>query len=648
MNCGEVIRRYPHWILITLLTILFLIILILSDGYPEGTDNISHYLLARYAFRNPGDFLNPWGRPLYTILSSPFAQFGFQGIRLFNVLLGIFTSYLTFLLVKCLKLPVPWLVLFFVLFTPLYCIMLFTALTEILCGFVLVLAVWLFFKERYIASAIAISFIPFARYESFIFFPLFILAFILRKRYKAIVFVLTGFLFFCIIGAYQYNDFFWPITHFPYDNAHYGNTTGTSFWRFIDARDLIWGLPLVVLMLFGIYFLIYRLFDRQREKRMEVLPELLLVLGSVSVYFFFHTYLFWKATGGSIGLIRVMAAILPLSAVISMRGYQFIHERLPGKKVGRMAFLIITILFLIYINFTTYKYPINPGPEESVLKKATDWLQKSPYSRNLIYYADMTVPFYLGMDPKDTKLSRQVHSSHDLKHMPDNSVIIWDAHFGPNESGISLDSLYFNPVFKLLKMVKPQVIMKTYGGYNYEVDVFLKLPAGIVSNNDSIREILEVEELDLVRTWKLDFEKHSDVINLSGLPTDTSYSGSYAYKFDGTNEFSPGVHCKINDLQFEKRNLQVQAVVYIKTDTAFPEGAASLVISLEDDHKSYHYSARYFNQPPVKPGSWQRVRLYVPLPEIKSNKDNLKVYIWNPLKKQFLIDDLVISVYEPK
>jgi hypothetical protein len=654
MNYKEIIKQYPQWILLAGLTILLMAISLLSPGYEHGADNVNHYFLSRYSFIHPEKFLNPWGRPLYTILSSPFAQFGFQGIKLFNVFLGLLTSYFAFLLVKRLKMSLSWLVIIFVIFMPEYFMMLFTALTEVLCGFVLVLAVWLFFEKRYIASAIVISFIPFARAESFIFFPLFILAFILMRKYKAIIFLFTGFLFFCIVGTYQYNDFFWPITQFPYAlkvqvqaYLHKGD-----FWEFFNARIGIWGLFLEVMLLFGIFAMIYPLFDKKNESKIESISEILLVLSPVVLYFFFHSYVYWKSLGGSLGLIRVIAAILPLSAVICMRGFLFIFERLPGKSVGKMIFLTAAILFIIYTNFTTHKYPVPLGEEEVVLKKAADWLKKSPYSKHFLYYTDSNIPFFLDLDPYDPRFSSKKYLPTNLSYLPDSSILFWEAHFGSNECELPFDSIIINPGFKLLKFAKPDVPKTTFGGYLYEADVFLKLPPGHFSNYESVREFLENDELNLLENWKFDFEKQNTKINLTGNPNDTAYSGTYSLQFDSSVEFGgPGFLCKLADLPLKKGIFLIKCSIFLKTQENFPdraELAPRLVISLEDTHGSYFYDAMYFTKPLVKPGQWQQVKYSATIEEVKSKEEYLKVYIWNPGKQKFLADDLSISVYQPK
>ena len=46
-----------------------------------GPDNIWHYYFSKYALTYPDFFLHHWGKPLFIILSTWFAQFGFFGMK---------------------------------------------------------------------------------------------------------------------------------------------------------------------------------------------------------------------------------------------------------------------------------------------------------------------------------------------------------------------------------------------------------------------------------------------------------------------------------------------------------------------------------------------------------------------------------------
>ena len=75
--------KYPQKAIAHIVLLLTTIVVIvgqwLSTGVTGETDSITHYQIARYAFKYPEYFLNHWGKPLFTILASPLAQFGYLG-----------------------------------------------------------------------------------------------------------------------------------------------------------------------------------------------------------------------------------------------------------------------------------------------------------------------------------------------------------------------------------------------------------------------------------------------------------------------------------------------------------------------------------------------------------------------------------------
>jgi hypothetical protein len=170
------IRSHLHWYLLGAILPFLLYLVFGSDGYFGGADNITHYMIARYAFRHPELFLNAWGRPLFTIPVAPFAQFGLEGVKIFNCLAGLATAWLVYRIACRAHLRNPGMAIILVIFTPLYLMMLPTAMTEVVFGLVVTLALFLFMRKSYIASAIVISFVPFARTEGFLVLPLYLTA----------------------------------------------------------------------------------------------------------------------------------------------------------------------------------------------------------------------------------------------------------------------------------------------------------------------------------------------------------------------------------------------------------------------------------------------------------------------------------------
>ena len=70
--------------LVVLLTFLSTTIIYLIADSPYDTgDGIVHYQIARYSWEHPHLLLYLWGKPFFTLISSPFAQFGLKGMYVF-------------------------------------------------------------------------------------------------------------------------------------------------------------------------------------------------------------------------------------------------------------------------------------------------------------------------------------------------------------------------------------------------------------------------------------------------------------------------------------------------------------------------------------------------------------------------------------
>ncbi|MDX5321819.1 MAG: hypothetical protein LPK45_11810, partial [Bacteroidota bacterium] len=71
----------------------FIWIAVSSTRLAGGEDGVMHHLFARYVPQHPGNLLDHWAKPFYVLLSTPFAQLGFLGSLLFNVLLAVLSFW---------------------------------------------------------------------------------------------------------------------------------------------------------------------------------------------------------------------------------------------------------------------------------------------------------------------------------------------------------------------------------------------------------------------------------------------------------------------------------------------------------------------------------------------------------------------------
>ncbi|RLD36786.1 MAG: hypothetical protein DRI74_08430, partial [Bacteroidetes bacterium] len=107
-----------------------------------GGDNVSHYFGSHWGWKHPAYLFNHWHKPVFTILSSPFAQFGFNGLRIYNLMVGLSTAFITYKIAQHFQLKTAWIAIGFTLLTPIYFIMVFTGLTEVTFSFFLMLSIY--------------------------------------------------------------------------------------------------------------------------------------------------------------------------------------------------------------------------------------------------------------------------------------------------------------------------------------------------------------------------------------------------------------------------------------------------------------------------------------------------------------------------
>lgn len=649
----SLLRRNQPLVILGAVFVLVAVLSLLSDGYYGGADNISHYFISHYAFRYPHLFLSAWGRPLYTIISAPFAQFGLQGLKMMNVILGISTAWLVYRIAKTMDIRPAVLAVFFVCFTPLYLVMMPTALTEILFSFVLVMAVFLFIRGNHHASAVVISFLPFARTEGFILLPVFLFALWRCRQYKAMPLLASGVIFFSLAGCFYFKDLFWVFNQFPYPVTYHHpiyNKAG-SLWHFPEVRDYILGLPLEILFLAGIIVILRGVFSSDQAARHNARMVFMLALTPFLLYVAFHAVLFWQAMGGSMGLERVLAAVLPMAGLVALKGYQGLEEIIGVNRYIRAFFMIIVLSAIVITPFRTYVFPFPLSPEEETIKKAAAWLKTSPLRSNLVYYTDNNVPYYLGIDPYQASpaLCHVIAECKYLDTIPAGSVVVWDAHFGANESKIPPDSLLGNPHQQLVNYFRPGEPWTTFSGYNYECYITKTLMPGRIADNYAIRDSL-AEVIDGEKNYQSilakTFEEPGDAWDTTYLSSEIVHNGKFSFIMDGRTEFSPGVSERVSLLRLERSKPAVRASVYVLLPGLVTGIKTRLIISFENEGKSYSYTELDLNGLKLRPGYWSRVTLSVPVPVFKSQDDLLKVYIWNPGKQFFYIDDMKVDMFQ--
>ncbi len=463
-------------LLLLLLAGLFGYFAITWEGFYGGADNIAHYRISRYSFNYPYLFLDHWGKPLFTFLSSPFAQFGFTGIRFFNITAGLLAALFTWLTAKKLELKNSLMAVFFILFSPIYFVLIPTGLTEILFSFVLIFSIYLFFNRSYFWSAIIVSFLPFTRTEGVFILPLFFLSFFYVRKFLPILFLFTGSLIYSVAGFFHYGDFLWLIHQNPYTGAKdiYGSG---DLLHFIRSSNQTTGLPIALLMIPGMVFLgIESMGQKIPNDRKRNQLFLLLIGGAFIIYLAAHSYAWWRGLGGSLGLVRVIAGVIPLAALLGLKGYNSFTTVLRFPLILKSIVSLGLLALIVFYPLKKYRdYPL--GDDEKTVKEAATWLKGTDYYYGKIYYYHLFFIHFLERDPFDREIAfeKLPDVEYPSREIPVGSVVQWDSQFGPNEGRMPLDRLMNDPGLELLNVFEPKAPFKTLKGDDFKVYLFHRI-----------------------------------------------------------------------------------------------------------------------------------------------------------------------------
>ncbi|HTA82853.1 MAG TPA: hypothetical protein VK783_07970 [Bacteroidia bacterium] len=482
------IKQIPRQRLIALcilfgLFIYALIILVLSDGSYDTGDGVTHYLISRYSWKHPLFLLDEWGKPLFTMISSPFSQFGMKGIEFFNILCSLTASYLAYRIAEKLNIPFPYLAIVLTFSAPVFFGVIYSGLTEPLFALMVIWSVWLVMNEKYYLSAIVFSFFPFVRADYIYLFPVFTFYYVLKKKYLANFLLPVGTIIITLLGYFHYRNLHWLIDQNPYSigTQAYGTLKGDMF-SYIGNGLEITGKAFEILIAIGLLWYAggeyFKKYSRALSEADYHLEEIMLIFGGFLGILLGQTLVWATGICQTLGPTRYMVPLIPLASIIALRGLQLVTILLDKIKMHWLNGIIaigfgVAVLYAPYTLW--YKIPYRLGAEDAVIKKAADWLKQSPDAGKKVFYIAPYITVALDIDPNDTSKNGMFFNMDPQRpdlNMPQGSVMMWDSHYGPNEGRIKLDTLLKNPNLVLLKKFDPDEKFTVIGGLDYGIWVF--------------------------------------------------------------------------------------------------------------------------------------------------------------------------------
>lgn len=601
-----------------LLGLLMLCVPFISEGVQEPGDGLQHYFISKYSWNHPELFLDHWGKPLFTLLSSPFAQFGFPGMVVFNVLLFGITIYFLVKIAKHYNWSHFWILPFLLFLSPVYFEMVIGGMTEILFGTIVAASIYYLVTGKFRLGAIIFSFIIFTRPEGLVVFPFFAL-FILLKSPKNLPFLLTGFLIYSLAGWAHYDSFLWFFTKSPYTGAAHIYGSG-DLLHFADKYREIIGKPISLALITGIALVLFKVLKNIfRGKKDELFSSsvfwFLLVLFPLIAVFSVHSYLWWKGLKGSLGLIRVFATVVPLVGIIIVYGIHYIFgyiQQMTQALKSKSGWISVIIL-AGFIGLSAMEWrkqvevPVKVNRIDKVVGEAATWYKSQNFNAHVAYLHPYFA-YKADIDPFDKEKVTLLWSIND--QMPSSGlkpgdIIVWDAHFGPNEGGVKLQKLKDDPRLKLIKAFFPERKITVLGGHEFGVYIYKVVEKGMASIE---------EEKELI--W-MPFKDKSVQIS-------------------SEEEFYNVLHENIwvDDAAFLE--------VVITGKIRFPENyeAENLQLIVEQKYNGErNYLAEKING--VDTGKWNDIRYFF---KLNSESSELVVYFWNFAKKEYTIDQFQIKL----
>ncbi len=283
--------------------------LLSTGGYQ--LDDLTHFLIAKWAWRHPSFLLFDWGRPGFTIAYFLPSALGWTAARLTTTIICSATAWLAYRVARRMSIPFAWLVPLLLYTQPLFFELSFVTLTETALAFYLIAAVALAQANHWSLSAAVLSLTLLTRHEAVVFVPVWLAV----AWWRGVPLWQLWPMAWAIIVHRVLTPFpspgpFWQRWLDARPTAYYGH----GGWLSMSCRSLeAWGPGVAVLAICGL--------PATRRR-----PIGGLVVGSLLAYFFVHT-LFW-ALGlyGTGGFPRFLVGVSPLAAIAAAQAVSMLFS----------------------------------------------------------------------------------------------------------------------------------------------------------------------------------------------------------------------------------------------------------------------------------------------------------------------------------
>jgi hypothetical protein len=487
-----------YWLLIPILTIIYFTYSYFSNGFYQD-DEVAHYLNMRDFWTNPWIIMSNWGKPGWKIFLEIPSLLGYKPVLLVNSIITSLTAFFTIKLASELKMRNTLIAGIFFAFQPTILQLSFRSYAEVFTGFLLVLSLFFYFKNRFILSALFCGMAFTARQETALLALILAVYFIYRKEYLPIIFLGIFPFLLNLIGFLHTGDYLWVWTEMK-NLSEFNLGIERSFFHYFEVYIFIAGPILFSFFLVGVVAPYFSKTDFKEFYGKEFLLYLFFF-----VQFLFQCYLVAKGTNP--GSWRYILQTAPFASLIALIGFNQVLE-IKNKKFilpSLFAIILLTLLFLsrestgllivdkpeylklisiivlvsgavffvlwnkgksnlqfltltivLMIGFTIYsERPKQQSPENIIVNQVAELYENNYKNAPEILYDHSLILFY-GNVFGEEKSKFKLLNMKSLEEAPKGSLVIWDSHYSYRpeyKNDTKLETLQNNPNYKALNQL---------------------------------------------------------------------------------------------------------------------------------------------------------------------------------------------------
>jgi len=417
---------------ITAFLLLTIVLAIRSNGF-IAADACSHYLYAKYAFADPVNIVDVWGRPLVTLLfAGPAWLAGRMGVKIACVLMTAACGLVAGLIARDQNHRNPALAVLLTLGQPLLILFSFAEMTELPFALILSLAMWAFGRRQWVIFALLCGLLPAARPEGFAFLLVAMAILLLMRRLLPLAVLIVPLLAWDIAGwvitGRDGHWWMWLSHAWPWSTTSgYGRGNILCFVAVLPVLVSPFVLP-ATLAGIGLKLRGFLSLPRHAISDPTALHPLLcrvMVAAVPCMILISHSILRALGKFGTLGEARYLLVAAPLWGVLSAAGWEWIFATFNWKNRWRWA--VVAVILPALVNVAYRVLPVRLDRDWLAAQSFATMVRQHelPAGHDRIISSHPGVYYFLNIDP--TQNSRQNSFTRaTIQRLPPHSILVWD------------------------------------------------------------------------------------------------------------------------------------------------------------------------------------------------------------------------------